>query len=80
MPINSNSDPLTNKAVIGLALQLGFAVSITAVLFVYGGHWLDTYFDTAPSFFWAGAGLGLLASLLLVYRIMKPLRDKVNLK
>ncbi len=73
-----NSDPLANKAVIGLALQLGFAVSVTAVLFVFGGHWLDKKLDTAPIFLWLGAGLGLLASLLLVWQIVRPLREKID--
>ncbi len=72
------SNPLTNKAIIGLALQLGFAVSVTAVLFIYGGYWLDKHFDTTPIFLWIGASLGLIASFLLVWQIVKPICDKIN--
>lgn len=67
---------LPNSVVMGMALQLGFAVSTTAVLFVYGGHLLDEKFATAPIFFFAGIVLGLAASLGLVYKIVKASTKK----
>ena len=69
---------LPMKVVIGLSLQLGFSVATTAILFVYGGHWLDEKFET-KYFFWIGLGLGLLASLYLVWKIVKPLQARAKL-
>lgn len=61
------------KVVVGMSLQLGFSVATTAVLFVYGGHWLDQKYDT-NYFFWCGLGLGLVTSLYLVWKIVQPLQ------
>lgn len=73
------SDLLPLKSVLGLALQLGFAVATTAVLCVFGGHWLDGKLGTTPLFFWVGAGLGLVLSLGLVWQIVRPLREHVDM-
>ena len=62
------------KVALGLALQLGFAVSTTSVLFVYGGHWLDQRLET-NYFFWLGLILGLIMSLYLVWQIVKLTTD-----
>lgn len=66
------------KAVAGLALQLGFAVSVTATLSIYGGAKLDLYFGTSPYLFWAGIIAGLGLSLLLVWQIVKPIRERAK--
>lgn len=69
---------LPMKVVIGLSLQLGFAVATTSILFVYGGHWLDEKYST-NYFFWIGLVLGLVASLYLVWKIVKPLQARAKL-
>lgn len=66
------------KSVLGLALQLGFAVSTAAVVFAYGGHWLDQRFGTSPVLFLIGIALGFAASMALVWRIVAPLQANLN--
>lgn len=77
-PARSDSDMLPLKSVLGLALQLGFAVSTAAVIFAYGGHWLDTKFETSPLLFLIGIALGFAASMALVWRIVAPLQANLN--
>ena len=69
---------LSLKAVAGLALQLGFAVSVTATLSIYGGAKLDGYFGTTPYLFCVGAVTGLGLSLLLVWQIVQPIRERAK--
>ncbi|MDD3066630.1 MAG: AtpZ/AtpI family protein [Candidatus Gracilibacteria bacterium] len=71
-------DMLPMKVIVGLSLQLGFAVATTAILFVYGGHWLDEKYET-KYFFWIGLILGLVASFYLVWKIVKPLQARANM-
>lgn len=80
MTNTSKSDDtlMSHKEILGLALQLGFAVSVTAVLAIYGGYSLDQYFGTTPLLFWGGVILGFVGSLLLVWQIVKPLYRKFN--
>ncbi|MCF7845957.1 MAG: AtpZ/AtpI family protein [Candidatus Peribacteraceae bacterium] len=61
------------KVIVGMSLQLGFSVATTAILCVYGGWWLDQKYGT-HYFFWIGLVVGLLASLYLVWKIVKPLQ------
>ena len=61
------------KVIVGMSLQLGFSVVTTTVLCVYGGYWLDQKYET-EYFFWIGLILGLVASLYLVWKIVKPLQ------
>jgi len=75
---SASSDLMPLSAVLGLALQLGFAVAITATVFVWGGAWLDRYFDMSPAFFWTGAILGLVCSLMIVWQIVRPLRERAD--
>jgi len=70
---------LPMSAVLGLALQLGISVAVTATVFVWGGAWLDGHFGTSPVFFWVGAGLGFLASMLVVWQIVQPLRARAEM-
>ena len=59
-----------NSEVAVMALQIGFSVSITTVVFVAGGKWLDQYFGYEPRLTIIGMILGLAGSLGLVWRIV----------
>jgi len=65
---------MTTKAVIAMALQVGFSTAIAATLFIGGGVWMDRRYGTAPLFILVGAALGLISSLYLVWQIVKPLQ------
>ena len=69
----TQSEMLPLKVIVGLSLQLGVSVATTTVLCVYGGYWLDQKYTT-NYFFWVGLVLGLIASLYLVWKIVKPLQ------
>jgi len=73
-----SSDLMPLSAVLGLSLQLGVSVAVTATVFVWGGAWLDGHFDTSPTFFWIGATSGLLVSLIIVWQIVRPLRERAD--
>lgn len=75
----TTSEMLPLKVVVGMSLQLGFAVATTAILFVYGGHYLDQKYGT-HYFFWLGLVLGLGFSLYLVWKIVKPLQERAKSK
>ncbi len=70
---NDASKMIPLKVIVGMSLQLGFAVATTTILFVFGGHWLDEKFAT-NYFFWIGIVLGFVASLYLVWKIVEPLQ------
>ena len=65
---------MTLKAVIAMALQVGFSTAICATLSIVGGLWLDRNFGTSPLFILLGAALGLATSLYIVWQIVKPLQ------
>jgi F0F1-type ATP synthase assembly protein I len=71
--VKGNSE-LTTKAVIAMALQVGFSTAITATLSIIGGIWLDRYYGLSPICTLSGVALGLIASLTLVWQIVKPLQ------
>jgi ATP synthase protein I len=55
-------------------------VGLSILLGVWGGHWLDSKFGTAPLMVIAGLILGLIVAFYGVYRMLLPLmrnkRDK----
>lgn len=67
--------PLSAKDVAIMALQIGFSVSLSTVLFILSGRYLDTRLVTSPLFMIIGAVLGLFFSLYLVWQIVKPLQQ-----
>lgn len=73
----AKSEMLPLKVIVGMSLQLGFSVATTTILCVYGGHWLDQKYAT-NYFFWIGLVIGLIASLYLVWKIVKPLQTIAN--
>jgi len=74
---NDKSNKLmTSKEVAFMATQIGFSVAITTVIFVWGGKYLDNITGKSPLFTLLGIFLGLVASLYLVWQIVKPLQRK----
>jgi hypothetical protein len=67
---------MTTKAVIAMALQVGFSTAFTATLFIGGGVWIDRHYGVSPLFTLSGIVLGLAASMYLVWQIVKPLQRK----
>jgi len=74
----TNSDELKSKEIALMALQIGFTVAFTTILFVLGGRWLDGKFQTAPIFILSGIVLALIVSFYLVWQIVKPLQEKAK--
>jgi Putative F0F1-ATPase subunit Ca2+/Mg2+ transporter len=65
---------MTTKAVIAMALQVGFSTAFSATFFILSGLWLDQKLGKMPLFTITGAILGLASSLYLVWQIVKPLQ------
>jgi len=66
---------MTTRAVMAMAMQVGFSTALSATLCIGGGVWLDRKYGTAPLFILIGAALGLVLSLYLVWQIVKPLQN-----
>jgi len=63
---NSNSGQ-----VVFAHITIGLQLAITMIIFVYGGHWLDVYFDKSPLFLIVGTILGMLLGF---YHLLKDLQ------
>jgi ATP synthase protein I len=63
-------------------IGVGWFVGLSILLGVWGGHWLDEKFGTAPIMVIVGLILGLVVAFYGVYRMLLPLmrskRDKEN--
>ena len=61
---------------------MGFFVSGSVVLGVFGGRWLDSRLNTEPILVIVGLILGIVVAFYGVYRMLLPLmhnkRDKEN--
>jgi len=76
-------DPKKNDGIgkaLWLAVQLvwdmGWIIAIPAVLFGFGGAYVDKYFQTSPLFILLGLGLALLFSFLALKRKLKEIIKK----
>lgn len=58
---------------VRLAWSLGYIIALPAVLFGFGGAYLDKYFRTSPSFLLIGLALALGISAFGVYRRLKEI-------
>ena len=56
-------------------LGMGFYIAIAIVLGIWGGHWLDSKFDTGPLWLIIGLILGIAVAALGVYNMLKPFID-----
>jgi F0F1-type ATP synthase assembly protein I len=56
-----------------LAWSLGYIIAIPAVVFGFGGAYMDKYWGTSPNFLLIGFALACLLSMLGVYRKVKEI-------
>jgi F0F1-type ATP synthase assembly protein I len=68
---NDEQRKAKERTALGLALGIGFNIAVPLALFVVGGVWLDSTFNTAPIFIIVGVFLGLFASGYYLYRLAK---------
>jgi len=73
-------EPMKNKEVVFMSLQIGFSVSLSAVFFTLLGRYMDKRMDTVPWLTILGAIIGFLVSMYLVWQIVKPLQKIKNTK
>jgi len=73
-------EPMSNKDVVFMSLQIGFSVSFSAVFFTLVGRYIDKRVDTAPWLTILGAIIGFLVSMYFVWQIVKPLQKIKNTK
>jgi F0F1-type ATP synthase assembly protein I len=59
----------------GLFGEIGYLIAIPAVLFGFGGAYLDRTLGTSPLFILTGMALAIAISILAVWRRIKPLLD-----
>jgi len=60
------------KSPVGLVLEIGYTIAIPAVVFAFGGRWLDRTYGTEPWFTIAGVLLSLPVGGYAVWRKLKP--------
>ncbi|MEZ4104555.1 MAG: AtpZ/AtpI family protein [Candidatus Paceibacterota bacterium] len=65
---------------LSLALQLGFLIASSIVGFLGIGLWLDSVFETGPTFLLLGLVLGVVTSVYESYSLMKPFTKVKNKK
>lgn len=58
---------------VGLAIELGFFISFTVLLFILGGFWLDKKLNTLPLFLLLGSFASIAVVMFEVYKILKLL-------
>ncbi len=71
-------NPMSLREVSIMSLQIGFTVAISALLFVWGGKFLDTKLGTGHTYTVLGIFGGMLMALVAVWNIVKPLRDNAK--
>jgi len=64
--------------VFGLVGQIGYIIAIPAVLFAFGGAYLDKYAGTSPLFVILGLSLAFLASAFGVARVIRTIIELGN--
>ena len=52
-------------------ITIGLQLAVTMLIFVYGGHRLDLYFDKSPLFLVIGTALGMVLGF---YHLLKELQ------
>ena len=80
--IDKDQKLMSLKEVAYMATQIGASVAVTCVIFVVGGKYLDNQTGKSPLFTLLGIAVGLVASMYLVWQIVKPLlrKHKTNFK
>jgi len=62
-----------NITLVNLAFEIGWLIAVPAVVFAFGGAWLDQKIGTSPLFLLTGLVVAVAASSLGVYRIVKKI-------
>lgn len=60
---------------LGLAWEMGFIIAIPAVLFGFGGAYLDKWLGTSPLFLLLGLGLAMASSGLAIWKRIRQLNS-----
>jgi len=63
-------------AAYGLVGEIGYLIAIPAVLFGFGGAYLDKQIHTTPLFMLLGLCLAFVTSGMAVWRIVKKLQER----
>lgn len=64
-------DKKNSGQVVFANITIGLQLAITMLVFVYGGHRLDLYFDKSPLFLVVGTALGMALGF---YHLLKDLQ------
>ena len=66
--------------ILSLVGQLGFIIAIPLVLLALAGRYLDKVWHTSPLFLLVGMGLALIISSAVVWKMVKEIENKSNIK
>lgn len=78
-PANPNTPnspkPIDKRAMIGLAMELGYIIALPIVALGFLGKWLDGKYDVAPAFTLTGIVLAIICTTVW---LMKKFKDFVK--
>ena len=57
-----------------MAVEVGFSTAITTLVFILLGRYVDRLLETHPIFTLVGIALGLIASLYIVWKIVRSVQ------
>lgn len=63
---------------VRLAWNFGYIIAIPAVLFGFGGAYLDKLYGTSPLLILIGLGVALALSSLGIWRLVKQISEQAN--
>ena len=74
-PENSRPRPIRQDLLLAvrLAWNFGYIIAIPAVLFGFGGAYLDKTWSTSPVFILIGLGIALGLSVVGIWRVVKEI-------
>lgn len=72
-PAPKKQEPLNAFQMLGLVGEIGTMIAIPAVLFGFGGGYLDKNFDTTPLFIILGLSVAVISSSFAVWHRIQPL-------
>ena len=72
VPAPQKKEPLNALQMLGLVGEIGTMIAVPAVLFGFGGAYLDKNMETSPLFVIAGLALALISSSLAVWHRIQP--------
>lgn len=77
-PSTSAKNPTTDASwwrLAGLASQIGYIIAIPAVLFAFGGAYLDKNLGTSPLFVILGLSFAFLVSAFGVAKVIREITE-----